>query len=320
MYTDKILVIGANGQIGTALLPVLQNVFGINHVIGSDLFAPASPCCIFEKLDATNAADLASICKKHYITQIYHLAAILSAKGEADPIWAWNLNMTTLLNVFEVARSLDLRKVFVPSSIAVFGKSAQKERTTQNTYLDPSTVYGVSKVAAENWSLYYHKRYGIDIRSLRYPGVISYQSMPGGGTTDYAVDMFHKAMAEENYSCYLTENTRLPMIYIDDALQATLSIMEASEDQINIRSSYNLSGLSFTPGELIKAINVHFPDFRCDFLPDFRQSIADSWPHAIDDSYARKDWGWQPAFDLPRMTSAMFSRLSFMGNAAGTVL
>jgi threonine 3-dehydrogenase len=320
MYTDKILVIGANGQIGTALLPVLQKAFGINHVIGSDLFTPDSPCCVFEKLDATNAVDLANIVKKHNITQIYHLAAILSAKGEADPVWAWNLNMTTLLNVFEVVRSFELKKVFVPSSIAVFGGSAQKEHTPQHTYLDPTTIYGVSKVAAENWSAYYHKRYGIDIRSLRYPGVISYQSMPGGGTTDYAVDMFHKAITEENYICYLAENTRLPMIYIDDALQATLNLMEAPSDNIKIRSSYNLSGLTFTPGELIKAINVHFPGFRCDFLPDFRQSIADSWPYSIDDSDARKDWGWKPAFDLARMTSAMFSGLSSIASVAGMVL
>jgi nucleoside-diphosphate-sugar epimerase len=310
MYTDKILVIGANGQIGTALLPVLQNAFGINNVIGSDLFTPASPCCIFEKLDATNAVDLANICKKHNITQIYHLAAILSAKGEADPIWAWNLNMTTLLNVFEVARSFDLKKVFVPSSIAVFGSSAQKEQTAQSTYLDPSTVYGVSKVAAENWSIYYHKRYGIDIRSLRYPGVISYQSMPGGGTTDYAVDMFHKAILKENYVCYLSEDTSLPMIYIDDALKATLNLMEAPSNKIKIRSSYNISGLSFTPGELIQAIKIHFPGFSCGFLPDFRQSIADSWPNSIDDSEARKDWGWKPAYDLEKMTTAMFSGLS----------
>ncbi len=310
MYTDKILVIGANGQVGTALLPVLQKAFGINNVIGSDLFMPASPCGIFEKLDATNAAGLASICKKHSITQVYHLAAILSAKGEADPVWAWNLNMTTLLNVFEVARSFELKKVFVPSSIAVFGDGAPKERTPQHTYLDPTTVYGVSKVAAENWSAYYHKRYGIDIRSLRYPGVISYQSMPGGGTTDYAVDMFHKAILKENYVCYLGEDTRLPMIYIDDALNATLSLMEAPSHKIKTRSSYNLSGVSFTPGELAKAINVHFRDFRCDFVPDFRQSIADSWPQSIDDGDVRKDWDWKPAFDLERMTVAMFSQLA----------
>jgi threonine 3-dehydrogenase len=309
MYTDKILVIGANGQIGTALLPVLQKAFGLNNVIGADLYAPVSPCGIFEKFDATNAVDLANICKKHGITQIYQLAAILSAKGEADPVWAWNLNMQTLLNVFEVARSGGIKKVFVPSSIAVFGADAQKEQTPQNTYLNPSTIYGVSKVAAENWSSYYHKRYGIDIRSLRYPGVISYQSMPGGGTTDYAVDIFHKAIAQQNYVCYLNENTRLPMIYIDDALQATLNLMEADEAQIKIRSSYNLSGLSFTPADLFKEIKMHYPDFKCGFSPDFRQNIADSWPASIDDSEAVKDWGWKPEFDLAKMTSAMVLNL-----------
>jgi nucleoside-diphosphate-sugar epimerase len=310
MKQDIILVIGANGQIGTALMPVLQNVYGADHVIASDLFAPAPGNGIFEKLDATNANDLAAIVKKYKVTQIYHLAAILSAKGEADPVWAWNLNMQTLLNVLETARAFDLQKIFVPSSIAVFGAHAQKEQTLQNTYLDPSTVYGVSKVASENWSVYYHKRFGIDIRSLRYPGVISYQSMPGGGTTDYAVDMYHKAMANEDYVCYLSPDTRLPMIYMDDALRATISLMEAPAEQVKIRSSYNLAGLSFTPADLLQAIQVHFPDFKCSFLPDFRQGIADSWPGSIDDSEARKDWGWKPAFDLERMTTAMFSGLS----------
>lgn len=310
MPADKILVIGANGQIGTAILPLLHDTYGQNNIIASDLFQPVSPIGLFEILDATNANTLAGIVKKHNITQIYHLAAILSAKGEDDPVWAWNLNMQTLLNVFEVARSCDVKKVFVPSSIAIFGPGAQKEQTPQNTYLDPATVYGISKVAAENWSAYYHKRYGLDIRSLRYPGVISYQSMPGGGTTDYAVDMYHKAIAGENYNCYLSENTRLPMIYIDDALQATLNLMEAAAVQIKIRSSYNLSGLSFTPSELVKAISIHYPGFKCCFTPDFRQNIADSWPASIDDSAARKDWGWKPAFDLEGMTSAMFSQLS----------
>jgi len=310
MNTDKVLVIGACGQIGTALMPVLQEGFGLNNVVASDLFVPAMPAQIFEKLDATNAKDLAEIVKKHKITQIYHLAAILSAKGEADPVWAWNLNMQTLLNVLEVARAFELKKIFVPSSIAVFGGSAQKEQTAQNTYLDPVTVYGVSKVATENWSVYYHKKFGLDIRSLRYPGVISYQSMPGGGTTDYAVDIYHKAIAGENYVCYLNENTRLPMIYMDDALQATLKLMEAPETQIKIRSSYNLSGLSFTPSDLVQAIQIHFPAFKCEFVPDFRQRIADSWPGSIDDSEARKDWGWKPAFDITAMTSAMFSGLS----------
>jgi nucleoside-diphosphate-sugar epimerase len=309
MKQDIILVIGANGQIGTALMPVLQNVYGADQVIASDLFTPETDNGIFERLDATNANELASIVKKYKVTQIYHLAAILSAKGEADPVWAWNLNMQTLLNVLETARAFELQKVFIPSSIAVFGAHAQKEQTLQNTYLDPSTVYGVSKVASENWSLYYHKRFGIDIRSLRYPGVISYQSMPGGGTTDYAVDMYHKAMTNEKYVCYLSPDARLPMIYIDDALRATVSLMEAPSEQVKIRSSYNLAGLSFTPADLLQAIRVHFPDFNCSFLPDFRQSIADSWPGSIDDTEARKDWGWKPVYDLEKMTTAMFSGL-----------
>ncbi|MGZ3764863.1 MAG: NAD-dependent epimerase/dehydratase family protein [Mucilaginibacter sp.] len=310
MKSDIILVIGANGQIGTALMPVLQKVYGADNVIASDLFNPVSDNGIFEQLDATNANDLAGIVKKYKVTQIYHLAAILSAKGEADPVWAWNLNMQTLLNVLEAARSFDLQKIFVPSSIAVFGAHAQKEQTQQDTYLDPSTVYGVSKVASENWSVYYNKRFGIDIRSLRYPGVISYQSLPGGGTTDYAVDMYHKAMLYEDYVCYLSSGTRLPMIYIEDALQATINLMEAPADQIKIRSSYNISGLSFTPADLLQAIRVHFPAFNCSFSPDFRQGIADSWPGSIDDTLARRDWGWKPTFDLERMTAAMFAGLS----------
>jgi threonine 3-dehydrogenase len=315
MNKDIILVIGANGQIGTALLPVLQQVYGIDNIIISDLFEPKVVSGIFEKLDATVATDLAAIVKKYNVTQVYHLAAILSAKGEADPIWAWNLNMQTLLNVFEVAREFKLKKVFVPSSIAVFGKDIQKEQTPQNINLNPLTVYGVSKVAAENWSVYYHHKFGMDIRSLRYPGVISYQSMPGGGTTDYAVDMYHKAIAGENYTCYLKQGTRLPMIYIDDALKATIDLMEAPASQINIRSSYNVSGLSFAPEELLRSIQQYFPGFNCDYLPDFRQNIADSWPGSINDNEARADWGWKPEYDLEKMTSAMFSQLVPLKNA-----
>lgn len=307
---DKILIIGANGQIGTALLPQLRLLFGEAHVIATDLHQPQPDAGLYERLDATNAAELAAIVNKYNITQIYHLAAVLSAKGEADPLWAWNLNMQTMLNVFEVSREYGVRKVFIPSSIAVFGKSAPKEDVPQQTYLDPATIYGVSKVAAENWNVYYHQRFGLDIRSLRYPGVISYQSMPGGGTTDYAVDIFHKALAGENYTCYLKRDTRLPMIYIDDALRATIELMEAPSNSIKTRSSYNLAGLSFTPLELYKAIQQHYPDFQCRFEPDFRQDIADSWPGSINDSIALSDWGWKPVFDLPMMTAEMFTRLS----------
>lgn len=311
MINDNILIIGANGQIGTALVPQLQHLFGINHVIAADLHHPQpSDDFIYERLDATKITDLAAIVNKYKITQIYHLAAILSARGEADPVWAWDLNMLTLLNVFDVARTCGVKKVFLPSSIAVFGKSALPDLTPQITYLDPSTIYGVSKVAAENWSAYYYQRYGLDIRSVRYPGVISYQSLPGGGTTDYAVDIYHKALAGESYTCYLKDDTRLPMIYINDALRAAIELMEAPAGQIKIRSSYNLAGLSFSPLEIYREIQKQYPDFKCDFKPDFRQAIADSWPRSIDDSAARTDWGWKPQFDLAAITTDMFANLA----------
>lgn len=310
MQRETILVIGANGQIGTALLPQLQAQFGTDYVLATDLRKPDFPTSQFEILDATNPEALTDIVRRYRITQIYHLAAILSAKGESDPIWAWNLNMQTLLNVLEVSRLNGVRKVFMPSSIAVFGEHAPKVETPQNSPLDPTTVYGISKVAAENWSLYYHKRYGLDVRSLRYPGVISYQSMPGGGTTDYAVAIFHAAVQSEPFDCFLAQDTRLPMIYMDDALRATLELMDAPADQLTVRTSYNLAGMSFTPAELTASIRTHFPDFVVNYKPDFRQAIAESWPQSIDDSVARQEWGWKPAFDLPRMTNEMITQLT----------
>lgn len=310
MNKDKILVIGANGQIGTALLPKLQEIYGEGQVIASDLQPAHDAISIFEMLDATQPKALHQVIKKHGITQIYHLAAILSAKGEADPLASWNINMQTLLNVLEAAREFRLKKVFIPSSIAVFGESAPHQFTSQQAYLDPSTVYGISKAAAENWCLYYHSRYQVDVRSLRYPGVISYQSIPSGGTTDYAVEMYHKAIAGESYSCYLKEDSHLPMIYIEDVLRATIELMEAPAEQISVRTSYNLAGISFTPSELFQKIQVFFPGFQCNFVPDFRQAIADSWPESIDDTVARKDWGWKPRFDLTQITSDMVAHLS----------
>ncbi len=310
MTKEKILIIGAGGQIGTALLTRLQSLYGSDNVIASDLHDRQGDGFIYERLDATNRAEMAAIVKKYRISQIYHLAAILSAKAEADPLWAWNLNMQSLLNVFEVARSCEVSKVFVPSSIAVFGPGAPRDFTPQQAYLDPSTVYGISKVAAENWSAYYFGKYGLDIRSVRYPGVISYQSAPGGGTTDYAVDIYHKAVSGQHYTCYLKENTRLPMIYIDDALRAAVEIMEAEQARIRIRTSYNLAGVSFTPLEIYQQIRTHYPGFTCSFQPDFRQNIADSWPRSIDDSAAAADWGWKAEFDLKNMTDEMFAHLS----------
>jgi len=285
-------------------------LFGYDRVIAADIRQPERETSIFERLDATRANDLASIVQKYGVTQIYHLAAVLSAKGETDPIATWNLNMQTLLNVLEVARTFSLHKVFVPSSIAAFGVQAPKFETPQTASLDPATVYGISKVAAENWQLYYHKRYGLDIRSLRYPGVISYQSMPGGGTTDYAVAIFHQAIKGENFTCFLDKDTLLPMIYMDDAIRATLELMDAPHDRIQVRTSYNLAGMSFTPAQLTAAITDYFPTFTTRYAPDFRQQIADSWPKTIDDSIARQDWGWKPAYDLPRMTQEMIAQLT----------
>ena len=310
MQRETVLVIGANGQIGTALLPQLQAQFGSDNVLATDLRKPAFSASLFEILDATNPEALTDIVRRYRITQIYHLAAILSAKGESDPIWAWNLNMQTVLNVLEVSRLNRVQKVFVPSSIAAFGEHASKAETPQNSPLDPTTVYGISKVATENWSLYYYKRYGLDVRSLRYPGVISYQSMPGGGTTDYAVAIFHAAVQGEPFDCFLAKDTRLPMIYMDDALRATLELMDAPVDQLTVRTSYNLAGMSFTPAELTESIRTHFPHFVVNYTPDFRQAIAESWPQSIDDSVARQDWGWKPAFDLPVMTNEMITQLS----------
>ena len=310
MQRETVLIIGANGQIGTALLPRLQAQFGTNQVVATDLRKPVSDTGLFEQLDATKPEALTQVVRKYRVTQIYHLAAILSAKGETDPLWAWNLNMQTLLNVLEVARLQRIKKVFIPSSIATFGEQAPKYETPQSTLLDPATVYGISKVAAENWSLYYHKRYGLDVRSLRYPGVISYQSMPGGGTTDYAVGIFHAALQGHSFDCFLTKDTLLPMIYVDDALRATLELMEAPASRISVRTSYNLAGMSFSPAELTAAIQRYYPTFGVRYKPDFRQAIADSWPKSIDDSVARRDWGWKPTFDLSRMTGEMITKLT----------
>ena len=246
---------------------------------------------------------------RHKVTQIYHLAAILSAKGEQNPLQTWDINMGGLFNVFEVAREKGILKVFFPSSIAVFGADIPRQMTPQNAILKPTTVYGMSKASGELWSQYYFQKFGLDVRSLRYPGVIGWQSNPGGGTTDYAVDIYHYAVKEEDYTCFLSENTRLPMIYMDDAVRATLELMGAPAANINERTSYNLAGMSFSPSEIAASIQVHFPDYKVSYAPDFRQKIAESWPESIDDSAARNDWDWKPKFDLNNMTKVMISHL-----------
>jgi threonine 3-dehydrogenase len=308
---DRILVIGANGQIGSVLTKALRVEFGQENVIATDIHLPidGNNYLPFEILDATDAAKMSFLIERYRITQIYHLAAILSAKGEINPLKTWNVNMDCLFNVLEAARTHKIKKVFFPSTIAVFGSNTPRINTPQDTLRTPETVYGMSKVAGENWSSYYHKRYDVDIRSLRYPGIIGYQSQPGGGTTDYAVDIFHKALKGEIFECFLKETTRLPMMYMEDAIHATLKLMEAPADKISIRSSYNLSGMSFTPKEIAAEIQKHIPNFKIIYKPDFRQDIANSWPESIDDSQARKDWGWKPKFDLAKMTVDMLNNL-----------
>jgi threonine 3-dehydrogenase len=309
MPNQNILIIGANGQIGTVITKALRDAYGVNRVIAADLNPPALPFeGPFETLDVLDAARLSEIIRNHQIREVYHLAAILSARGEQYPQWAWDVNMTGLLNVLELANTWKLR-VFFPSSIAVFGAFANRQNTPQHGPLEPSTVYGISKAAGELWAQYYFLRYGVDVRSLRYPGIISHQSMPGGGTTDYAVEIFHKAVLEQEFVCFLKDETRLPMMYMDDAVRATLQLMDAPAEKIAIRTSYNLASMSFTPAELAEAIRRYYPQFIIHYQPDFRQAIADSWPERIDDSDAKAQWGWSSSFDLDSMTGEMIRNL-----------
>ena len=308
MTREKILVVGANGQIGAVLTQSLRNIFGADQVIASDIRAHQLSDGPFEILDVLDIQGLHQIAKKYAVTQIYHLAAILSARGEQSPKLAWDINMNGLFNVLELAKERKLR-VFFPSSIAVFGGDTPKINTPQDAIMHPETVYGISKVAGENWSKYYFHKYGVDIRSLRYPGIIGHQTMPGGGTTDYAVDIFHKAVLEGHFECFLKADTRLPMIYMEDAIRATLELMSAPVESIRIRNSYNLAGMSFSPREITEAIQKHIPHFTIDYKPDFRQAIADSWSESIDDSAAQKDWAWKPAYNLETMTEDMLMNL-----------
>ncbi|MFN0214356.1 MAG: NAD-dependent epimerase/dehydratase family protein [Saprospiraceae bacterium] len=306
---DKILIIGAGGQIGAVLTDALRQAHGTDNVIATDLRPLENQSGPSEILDALDGNALVELVKKYRCTQIYHLAAILSATGEKNPMWAWDVNMRSLFNVLEVSRENQLSKVYFPSSIAVFGQEAAPAMTPQYTVLIPETVYGISKVAGENWANYYYRRYGLDVRSLRYPGIIGYQSMPGGGTTDYAVDIYHYAVQGKDYECFLRADTPLPMLYMPDAIRATLQLMEAPANNLTVRTSYNLAGMTFNPGEITASIQKEVPDFKVSYKPDFRQAIADSWPASIDDSAARKDWGWKPEYDLDAMTRDMLLHL-----------
>lgn len=308
MQAETVLVIGSNGQIGTVLVEELRSIYGENNVIAADLRPATSENGPFSLLDVLNKEQLVQLVSQYKVTTIYHLAAILSARGEQDPLSAWDINMLGLFNVLELARERKIR-VFFPSSIAVYGSNTPRINTPQFTIREPSTVYGISKVAGENWCSYYCQRYGLDVRSVRYPGIIGYQSLPGGGTTDYAVDIYHKAIRGEGFNCFLKADTRLPMLYMPDAIRATLELMHAPAEKIKVRTSYNLAGMSFTPAEVTESIRRFFPDFKVNYTPDFRQGIAESWPESIDDSYARNDWGWQPEYNLDRMTADMIEHL-----------
>jgi nucleoside-diphosphate-sugar epimerase len=311
MVSDKILVAGALGQIGTDLVEKLVSVYGASNVIAADVRTPEKELsCVFETLDILDAGAFYNLIKKHNITHLYHLAALLSATAEKNPKFGWQLNMDGLFHALDLAKEGHLKKIFWPSSIAVFGPTTPRANTPQYTIMEPTTVYGISKLAGERWCEYYFNKYKVDVRGVRYPGLISYKSLPGGGTTDYAVDIFYEAAKKNSYTCFLHAETRLPMMFMDDAIRATIGIMEAPSQQIQIRSSYNLAGFSFTPAELAAEISKRKPGFEISYAPDFRQAIADSWPNSIDDSEARKHWNWKPETNLGTMVDIMINSIS----------
>lgn len=308
----NILIIGACGQIGTELTFTLREKFGNDTIIASDIregndnLMESGP---FELLDATDYDALEELIAYYEIDEVYLMAAMLSATAEKFPMRAWNLNMNSLFNVLNLAKEKKISKIFWPSSIAVFGPTTPSENTPQNTIMEPSTVYGISKQSGERWCEYYHNKYDVDVRSIRYPGLISWKTMPGGGTTDYAVEIYHKALSDRTYTSFLSENTKLPMMFMDDAIRATLEIMESGAENIKVRSAYNLAAMSFTPSQVAASIATQIPEFKISYEPDSRQAIADSWPSSIDDSQALTDWGWKPRFDLEKTTLEMLKNL-----------
>ncbi|WP_397302883.1 NAD-dependent epimerase/dehydratase family protein [Nonlabens ulvanivorans] len=308
----KILIIGACGQIGTELTIRLREIYGNDNVIagdireGSEELMQSGP---FEIVDAMNRTSIEDVCLHYEINEVYLMAAMLSATAEKYPKKAWNLNMDSLFHILNIAKEGKIDKVFWPSSIAVFGPTTPKENTPQQTVMEPSTVYGISKQTGERWCEYYYNKYGVDVRSIRYPGLISWKTLPGGGTTDYAVEIFHEALKNNHYDCFLKEDTSLPMMFMEDAIKATVSIMQTKSENIKQRSSYNLAGMTFTPAEIASEITKHLSDFTVTYQPDFRQSIADSWPGSIDDSVAREDWSWSHDYDLEKMVKEMLDNL-----------
>lgn len=308
----SILILGACGQIGTELTFALREKYGNENVIASDIREGAESLMSsgpFEILDATNYDALEEVVLHYEIEEVYLMAAMLSATSEKFPERAWALNMNSLFNVLNLAKDKKIGKIFWPSSIAVFGKNTPKENTPQHTLMEPSTVYGISKLTGERWCAYYNAKYGVDVRSVRFPGLISWKTQPGGGTTDYAVEIYVKALEEGSYTCFLKDDSKLPMMFMDDAIRAAMQLMESKGDNLTIRSSYNLGAMSFTPAEIAESIRLKLPDFRIKYAPDFRQAIADTWPSSIDDSQAKKDWGWKPKFDLEKTTAEMLTHL-----------
>jgi len=312
--SGRILVTGALGQIGSELVPTLRKIFAKEDVVASDYRKTASEEVLssgpFEYLDTTDEVSIAKVAKKHDIDTIYHLAGILSAVGEKNPTFAWHVNMDSLYNILEVAKNKGMLRVFWPSSIAVFGPEVPKVNTPQDAALIPRTVYGITKVSGELLCNYYFSKYGLDVRSIRYPGIISSETHPGGGTTDYAVEIFYEAVRRKRYVSFVKKDTLLPMLYMPDCIKATLSLMDADSSQVSVRTSYNLMGPIFSAEELAGEIKRYIPEFVCEYKPDFRQEIADSWPSSVDDSHARKDWDWTPDYDLPAIVKDMLEKLS----------
>jgi nucleoside-diphosphate-sugar epimerase len=309
MSTERILIIGSNGQIGLELAENLRKSYGSENVICSDVRKLENQIEPFESLDILDQTKLHEIVKKYKVTQIYLLAALLSATAEKNPKFAWDLNMNGLFHVLDLAKEGIIKKIYWPSSIAVFGPTTPRQNTPQYTVMEPNTIYGISKQTGERYCEYYHQKHGVDVRSIRYPGLIGWKSAPGGGTTDYAVHIYHEALKSQSYECFLSAQTALPMMYMPDAIRATIELMEAPAEQVKIRSSYNLGGISFNPEDVAASIRKHIPNFTISYKPDFRQAIADSWPQSINDTEARDHWGWKPEFDLDGMTKEMLTNL-----------
>ncbi len=314
--SSSILILGACGQIGTELTYALRERHGKDAVVASDIREGSEQLMNtgpFELLDATDHTAIEDIVMHYEVEEVYLMAAMLSAASEKFPERAWNLNMNSLFNVLNLAKEKKIEKVFWPSSIAVFGEHTPRENTPQRTIMSPSTVYGISKQAGERWCHYYHHKFGVDVRSVRYPGLISWKTLPGGGTTDYAVEIFHEALSKGSYSCFLKEDTTLPMMFMEDAIRATIQIMSSEPEKLSVRSSYNLAAMSFSPGDLANSIKKHLPGFTIEYVPDFRQDIADTWPKSIDDSLAKKDWNWEARYDLESTTAVMLQKLKEAG-------